>query len=236
MRLLSIAIFASMFAVTAWAGQEAPATGKSNGLGRDVVLILLGALIGFVAAYLQDRRRRAADAKDVAGALYQEIADRAARSCLDFRKSWQGHLTDPNDENNMRFDLKRLLKFRPAEPVVYPGIGIKMALLKPGIASPVIHFYFRLDAWRRDIDHWRDRSEEFKVSQYLSPEDCKLLAKRLGETLSPAIQALAALQGAVPAHTAFDHKAMDAYNIKGDDLKTALREMADIADTAGKYS
>ena len=234
MRILSIAIGATIIVAPAWAGQEVADTKVWDEWVRGLVSVLLGAGIAFLAVIIHDFRRRNAEARDVAGALYQEIADRAARCCLDFYKSWQGHLIDPNAQTGKkRFCLKRLLKFRPADPVVYPDLGIKMALLKPGVASPVIHFYFRLDAWRRDIDHWRDRdgSDYFSNTEFLAPEDCRLLAKRLGETLSPALDALAALESAVPGHAQLDQRAKDSYKIEGGDLRKALQDMATIASS-----
>ncbi len=189
MRLLSVTIAASMFATAAWAGGEGSTAWEWERWLQNVGSVLLGALIGAVMVIYHDYRRRMAEAASVAEALYQEIADRAARCCHDFMAPWQRHLIAPNDQKDV-MDLKRVLKFRPADPIVYPDIGIKMAHLKPGISSPVIHFYFRLDAWRQDIDHWRERGEDRK----LSPKECQLFAKRFGETLSPALEALEALE------------------------------------------
>lgn len=227
MRLLSLTIVALMFATAAWAGGDASTSSEWKWL-QDIGFVLVGAVIGAVAVIYHDFRRRASEEKDIANALYQEIADRAARCCSDFMVPWQSHWTAPNVQTK-RMTLRRVLKFRPADPIVYPDIGIKMALLKPGIASPIIHFYFRLDAWRRDIDHMDHWLKEGD-SRTLSPEESQLLAKRLGETLSPALKALEALQGEVSAHAVFDNKAMDAYRIDGDNLRTALRDMAAVVE------
>ncbi|MEX0693551.1 MAG: hypothetical protein WD075_03810 [Rhodospirillales bacterium] len=95
----------------------------------------------------------------------------------------------------------------------------------------MIYFYFRLDAWHRDIDHWRERWEEFGVTgRYLEPRDFHLLAERLRETLLPGLKALEALQDAIPTFADFDKMAMDAYNLEGEDLRTILRELAEIAE------
>lgn len=53
----------------------------------------------------------------------------------------------------MKIDL--LLKFRPAEPVVYPSLAGKMGLIDPRALGELVHFYYQLDAVRRDIDRWQ---------------------------------------------------------------------------------
>jgi hypothetical protein len=87
--------------------------------------------------------------------------------------------------------LSSVSKFRPVDPVVYPAVASKLGLLNPEAVFPILQFYFRLDALRREIDvlltdEIYDSETKFaKVRRRL-----RLITTRFREALQPGRLAL----------------------------------------------
>jgi len=99
---------------------------------------LLGAIVGgtisFWATEVQERNRRKNDLADVTASLYVEIADRSARCLGDYLYPWYRY------ETQSKIELRKenaawVGKFRPVNPVVYPGVAAKIGLLCADIYS-----------------------------------------------------------------------------------------------------
>jgi hypothetical protein len=86
-------------------------------------------------------------------ALYVEIADRSARCLSDYLNPWyQYEKNQPKTELLRKQNAAWVGKFRPVNQVVYSSVAAKIGLLPADILFPVVQFYFRLDALRREID------------------------------------------------------------------------------------
>jgi hypothetical protein len=155
-------------------------------------LTLLGIVAGSVVTYgltkLLDRGRRRIEAKEVSDSLYNEIADRSARCLNDYIHPLSGFEKGERQAEDMR--TSRLTKFRPVDPVVYPAVAGKLGLINTEALFPIIQFYFRLDAVRREIDYI---VEDFDHDIDLAATDAARMQRVVGrfqETCGAALEAL----------------------------------------------
>ena len=89
-------------------------------------------------------------------------------------------------------------------------------------------FYFRLDAVHRDVD----KEPEIDPHKILADREVKLFARRLGETLEPALQALISLGAHLPNLDKDDHELAATHKhlfeeLSGDNLQSVLKRMLD---------
>lgn len=157
--------------------------------------VVIGGLLGGAVSYWLSKRlegyRRNLAATDVAVSLYHEMADRAARCLQDYILPWRKF--DQSNHATETMPVSRVAKFRPAEPVVYPGLAANFGLIKSEALSPIFQFYFRLDALRREID---GVVADFDADTNLMVHNkgrVTAIALRFRETLSPALNALESL-------------------------------------------
>lgn len=189
--------------------------------GAAISAAILTVIIGYWAVVLHDGRRRKEEKADIARTLLQELADRAARCAFDFHNTWARYGVP--DIMLERIDSTRLQKFLAIEPIIYPTVGAKLSLLNPEIGSTLIHFYYRLSAWNRDLS--------FRIQVMTGPLTAKQhieLSTRLGETLRPAIAAIDALSKEVSDSDDIGRTALATYYQPGD-LRSFLREQLSAA-------
>lgn len=165
--------------------------------------VAFGGLMTYFATVAHDERQRRGEAEDVARALYHEVLNRAGRCWFDYRNPWQYRAFPGHEE----MSGERIQKFRPTDPVIYPSMGEKLGLVKGDALANVIKFYSSLDAWGRDMEYWQVRASGTLVGK----EDVKMLARRLGETLQPALNALETLGKYVPDHEEIDEQFAATY-------------------------
>jgi hypothetical protein len=184
----------------------------------------LGALGTFWIATRLDRRHRESEARDIAVSLCAEIADRSARCLSDYLVPWcEFH---KQKVKHKQADKAWVGKFRPVDPVVYPSVAAKLGLLRPEALFPVVQFYFRLDALRREIDNL---TADFGPDQNLTTAAMprlKLITARLRGSFEPALAALEKL--GVENAAQIEHEAAQAYlhvRNTGDSLREALRKV-----------
>ena len=185
--------------------------------------ILVGWLLGLFSAVGLDYWRQRREAKGIVTALYFEIADRSARCTNDFLEPWQRFRHGLSPADAMTAD--RVGKFRPTEPVVYPQLIAKLALVRPDAVAAVQRFYFRLDALRREIDSFTSDFDPGEVPTGKSRHRVTLVARRFEETVRPALLALETLNE--PTWEKIDREVAAEYgqlNAYGKSLRDALRD------------
>lgn len=170
----------------------------------------------------RERQNRKQEKEDVTTALYQELADRVARCLNDYLSPWKGYYVG---DSITPMQVHRLQKFRPADLVVYPQLAGKLGLVDTQALGRLIHFYFRLDAIRRDIDRWNAADRDLDL---YAAGHTKLMGLRFAESLKPALEALEALGSKLPDHEKIDDQVSAGYsqiaaNNKG--LIEQLREL-----------
>lgn len=196
---------------------------------------LAGVALGSVGAYFvtlwHDDRRRKQEAADVATTLYLELADRAARCSYDFDAPWKEYLQGKGTARK----IHDVVKFRPTDPVMYPSLGIKLALLPGHSRGEVVRFFSAQDRWRRELD---DLDREKDVDR----DGCVRLARRLGESVAHAYLALDALASEVPDWKGIEQQAFEGiYSTSGqsdprrqrlgrDTLRSTLEDLDSIVE------
>jgi hypothetical protein len=193
-------------------------TGVLLGLLGVVVGWLLGLATNISRDFLQRRREN----QGVRTALYCEIADRAARCVSDFINPWQHYLT-PQSE----MTAHRIGKFLPAKPVMYSQLAAKLALARPAAIAPILRFYFRLDALRREVESFKG---DFDPHRNLIPEHSdrvELVARRFPEVAGPALLALKKLN--VRNWEMLDQEAAEEYRHLRESGKTLREALEDCA-------
>ncbi len=172
----------------------------------NVGFLILGALVAVGSSVFSDVLNRPREQRDLARALYEELADRVARCCVDFERMWEKCIFSP--ENMPRF---RVSKCVPVPPIVYPACAGRIGLLGGDAAQALIQFYYRLAAWERDLENTiADYAD--KDVRTVHSDTVRLLAERLFETLGPGVKALEALDDLVEVHADSDAAAVGAYD------------------------
>ncbi len=108
----------------------------------NVGFLVIGGLITTITSLVSERIKRPSQARDLARALYMELADRVARCCFDCEVPWNNYLSAPEKMNSFR-----LRKFSPIPPVIYSSTAGQVAILEddaPQAPQAIIRFYFRL--------------------------------------------------------------------------------------------
>lgn len=146
--------------------------------------ITLGTVLAALFSLTRDFLQKRSEAQDVATTIHAELADRIARCCFDYEVPFLTY-TYPLQADLKERTKEDVVKFRPTDPVIYPTVGAKMALLGPEVRNSVMQFYSSLDRWRREIDDLNaGRRASFSASELIPVQ------RRLGETLPFAERAL----------------------------------------------
>lgn len=133
-------------------------------------------------------------------ALYFEIYHLSARIVLD-TQTWKNFLLTKESIIPSRFK-----KFRPNTPNIYTGNTDKIHLLPDDVIAPIMKFYFRIDAIRRDTD----KDPELSTG-YLTSNEVWLFKNRLRESIPDAIEAIKALRHHLPQHPEHDRELLKAH-------------------------
>jgi len=181
----------------------------ATGWRTNVAFLILGALASVFTTLLSEAGRRETLKRDLAVALYVELADRAARCCIDMERRWKQYF-DTRNCQSANVNVVTLRKFTPEDPLVFPSVAGQIALLGTDAARAMVRFYYRLTAWRRDID--AVASSGLLSSGYVHPEFLRSLAGRLRETVIPALDALKILSSIVEEHESIEASAIAAYD------------------------
>jgi hypothetical protein len=158
----------------------------------------------YIVTRLLDWGRRRNEARDISQSLYCEIADRVGRSLNDYLKPWRAI-----GKSKDAITIDRVGKFRPVNPVVYPGVAGKLGLLPPEILFPIIQFYFRLDAVRREIDDLIRDYEPTDDLKKVAPQRLEFVTLRFKENIAAGLRALEALN--IEQASNVDRTAADTY-------------------------
>jgi hypothetical protein len=188
-----------------------------------IAAILSASLIGALSATWLFYERERRDKRNLETALYQELSDRAARCCYDYTKPWHAYrYADPSHEAMSVF---RLRKFLPVHTPIYDTAGASLGLLDPRAMALLSHFHFRLSAWKRDIESFSSQPLCYELNE----GEYRLMAKRLSETLVPALQALEALAPFVKEHDEIEERSISQYGRSDKSLQTWLVEVVRMA-------
>ena len=161
--------------------------------------LLVGGGVVIVATLVVDYFRHEREKKQVTIAVYTELANRLARCTHDHIDPWsEAWDTDKAEKFRGRWPHKSLKKFLAQAPMVFPSLGPSIALLDTKAISPLIDFYFRLDAWNRDL------SAIAETEPLYNAKHVQWLIYRLGETLKPGSDALNALKRSIDEPESID--------------------------------
>jgi hypothetical protein len=159
------------------------------------VPILVAGMAAVFTNWLATRRDRASKAADVQKtkiALLHELSSRVAHCAFDYEKPWRawGGGIFKKDE---KVKLKRVLKFKPVAPVMYPPDTATFGCMSSETASALINFYTALGRWEREVSDAEYSAKDEDGDKIMPWGDLIRLSRRLGETLAPGKAALAAL-------------------------------------------
>ena len=198
------------------------------------IFLLAGAAVGFFAGQAADYLRVTRHKKQVATAVYAEVANRLARCAHDYKAPWGASWgPDEADEFARQRDPYSLVKFLPQPPMVFPSLGDSIALLPPKAISPLIDFYFRLEAWRRDLSAVSEGKGNYDIETVVT------LTYRLGETLEPGRDALRALKYGVKNSVELDRDICGSFRHLTDTLECEVNDLVsqigsrDLNDASG---
>ncbi len=185
-------------------------------LGGDysnLAFLVMGVVLSVFLTHLSEALKRPSERRELARALYSELANRLARCCFDFEEPWSDWVDENKAPHNV--EVLRVRRFMPFPPLVFPATASKLALLNNDAQQALITFYVALDAYRKDMSEIADR---FQTNGTVPAALVTLIAGRLFRTLPPGYEALRALGEMVDdpaeidaaairyADTLFDHK------------------------------
>lgn len=184
--------------------------------------VVVGGVVALAASYYIEQSRRGQLGRDLAAALYYELANRVARCVVDFNDPWSARWENP-PKHLTRFAPG---KFVPEQPVVFNSNADKMALLPEEVPGALMGFYFRLMTVGRDIANAGEEGAA-AISYNIGEGNMKLIARRFGATLIPGKAALVALARYVPKHAAIEAEALDTMDPEKLEFKRTRREHLD---------
>jgi hypothetical protein len=176
----------------------------AGGFLTNVGFLVIGGLITVMTGLINDKIKRPSQTRDLARALYVELAERVARCCFDCEAPWNKYL-NPNNYALGAMDSFRLRKFSPIQPIIYTSTAGQLAMLEGKSPQALIQFYYRLAAWQRDI-------ENIAAESQIAPDAIRLLAIRVHQTLTPGLRALEALAPMVDGYEEIEAAAIAGYD------------------------
>lgn len=173
---------------------------RDPGFVGNVGFLIFGALLGIYPVFIIDEINRSRAARNVAKALFQELAKLVGGCCFDFEAPWKNLLS-----GKATITVDRLRKFIPGPPTVYHAMAPQLALLQTDQTQAVIDFYQAFAAWRRDAE---DVANDFQASSEIPGKRVGFVAERLRRTLPPGKRALEALAKHVSEAEEIEKRAM----------------------------
>jgi hypothetical protein len=198
--------------------------------------LVLGALLTTLVTWFFQVLDRYTQRLDLARVLCHEVAHFASRCCFDIEKPWQAHW--PDRAYSGGFHSFRLRKFAPEIPLIYEASVGKLGLLPDSVCQPLLDFYYRIGALRRDIENIADKMDNER-SKETSQGESKLVAQRFGETLDQAFKTLEALETIAPGSVEIEERAKDSYyesrpKHAKETLRSKLRRLSDEFEASKK--
>ena len=178
----------------------------NESLLSNISFLVAGASIATITQLAVESARRVQQARDLARALYEELANRVARCLFDYEKPWEQWI----DRSNCvvgEVDLLRLRKFIPIAPTIYPAIAGQIALLEGTAPQAVIRFFAALAIYQNDMTGVAQYCETNNFD-HAAPDQICILAERLRRTLAPGLAALQALSSMVDTYEEIDAAAI----------------------------
>ena len=123
------------------------ATGEAAKAGY----VVIGILVSTVLQAAVEAYKKQQEAIEVATSLYEELADRVARCLFDFEEPWSSWYKGNQGWGGV-LDEKRVRKFMPISPVIYPALAGKLSTIGDNVPQPVIAFYTSLANLRQDME------------------------------------------------------------------------------------
>lgn len=171
----------------------------------NVAFLTIGVLLAIIIDLSREAIRRPRQARDLARAIYEELANRVARFVFDFEDPWSKWIDEKNCRPGEVSEL-RLRKFMPIPPVIYPATAAQMSLLQDGAQQAIILFYVSLAVYIQDMKDIADHCQRNNIDVPL--DRVAFLAGRLHRTLSPGLEALEKLSEMVEGHEKIDAAAI----------------------------
>ena len=172
----------------------------------NVAFLTAGVLLAIVIDLVRESVRRPRQARDLARALYEELANRIARCVFDFEAPWE-RWTDRKNCTPTDVDIVRLRKFIPISPTIYPATAAQIALLEGNAPQAIVRFYVSLAIYQKDMEDVADHCQRNNLP-YVPPKLVALLAERLRRTLAPGLEALSELSKMVEGYERIDAEAI----------------------------
>ena len=176
----------------------------------NVAFFVAGGLLITIVELVRDAIRRPIQARDLARAIYGELANRVARCVFDFEDPWERWLHEKNC-GPTEVDILRLRKFIPVSPIIYPATCTQFGLLSGRTIQAIIRFYVTLAIYQKDMEHVANHHERHSLF-HVQLQQVAFLAERLRRTLSPGLDALRELSSMVE-----DYEELDAVAIRDAD-------------------
>lgn len=164
----------------------------------NVAFLVAGALVATITQLVSESGRRIQQGRDLARALYEELANRVARCVFDFELPWEKWVDEKTCAPN-EVDLVRLRKFIPVPPTIYPATASQLALLEGSAPQAIIRFYVALAVYRQDMEDVANHCQRNDLS-HVPPKLVAFLAERLRRTLAPGLAALKELSKMVEGY------------------------------------
>lgn len=163
-------------------------------LAAVVIPIIVAVFAPLFANWLTTQRAQKDKSTDVLRtkvALLHELSSRVVHCVYDYEAPWcaWGTVTA-----NQVVDLKRVKKFKPIGPVMYPPDSATFGSMSAATGSALVNFYTALGRWAREIDDAEHSAVEVRGKKVVPDGDLRRLSRRLGETLAPGLEALTALR------------------------------------------
>lgn len=172
----------------------------------NVAFLVVGVLLAVVIDFIREEIRRPMQARDIARALYEELANRVARCVFDFEQPWEKWVDKKNCQPN-EVDVLRLQRFIPIPPTVYPATASQLALLGGNAPQALIRFHVALAVYQRDMQDVAHYCLQHDFS-HVPSNLVSLLAGRLHRTLRPGLNALLELSVLVEDYEKIDAEAI----------------------------
>jgi hypothetical protein len=168
----------------------------------NLAFLFAGILIAWGIDVAREQRRRKIETRDLARALYYELANRVGRCVFDFEDPWE-RWVEAKNIGATDVGILRFRKFIPISPTVYPSLADRLAFIDSEAAQAIIRFYVALAVYQKDMDDVAQHCERNNLL-FVSPELVSYSAERLRRTLSPGLQALRELSKSVTEYAAID--------------------------------
>jgi hypothetical protein len=177
---------------------------------QNIAFLIIGCLLALATTFAVEWKKRVERTQELSRILHAELSDLVGRCCFDFESPWQKILQ--SGSTAVKQNVVWIQKFLPGTPTIYRAVASELPMLGDGVTLDLIHFHYRLEALRREIQNIVEDKTSENTMTPLEDSALRKVALRFKQTLPFGLKALEQLSKDNPDAEKTETRAINLYD------------------------